>query len=63
MSDLVDLESKIAFLERTVEELNSVVLEEARARQQLDQRLARLEQQAASGGTDVGPQNDPPPHY
>lgn len=59
----VDLESKLAFLERTVEELSNVVHEEALARTRLEDRLARLEQSLRSDGQDVGPQHDPPPHY
>ena len=59
----IDLESKLAFLERTVEELSAVVNEEALARQALDTRLARLEQSQKGDGLDVGPHDDPPPHY
>lgn len=59
----IDLESKLAFLERTVEELSAVVNEEALARQALETRLARLEQSQKGDGLDVGPHDDPPPHY
>ncbi len=63
MSDLIDLETKIGFLERTVEELHTAILEESRARQILEQRVARLASQIVTGGNEVGPQDDPPPHY
>jgi len=59
----IDLESKLAFLERTVDELSAVVNEEALARQALETRLARLEQSQKGDGLDVGPHDDPPPHY
>jgi len=63
MNDRIDLKTKIAFLERAIEELSAVVHEESRARQLLQQRLDRLENSQASGGPEVGPQDDPPPHY
>lgn len=63
MTEIVDLEIKIAFLERTIEALSSVVNEEARARQALEHRLAALESSIRAGGDNVGPQHDPPPHY
>jgi len=63
MNDRIDLETRLAFLERSLEELSAVVHEEALARQKLEQRLDRLENSEASGGPEVGPQDDPPPHY
>jgi len=63
MSDQIDLEMKLGFLEHTVEELHQALLEESRARQVLEQRLDRLASQLSSGGNEVGPQHDPPPHY
>ena len=59
----IDLESKLAFLERTVEELSGVLHHEAIARKALEARLAQLESSVRQGGNEVGPQHDPPPHY
>lgn len=63
MSDLVDLQTKLAFLERALEALSAVVHEEATARRELEQRLERMERAQRADGEDVGPHHDPPPHY
>jgi len=61
---LIEIETKIAFLERTVDELNGVLLEVRaqvdRIEQTLSQTREQLEQQAASGA-DLPFQK--PPHY
>lgn len=63
-SRLIELESKIAFLEHTIDELNEVLLEVRaqvdRIEQTLSQTREQLEQQAA-GGADLPFQK--PPHY
>jgi len=61
------LESKIAFLERTVDDLNDVILAQASALDDLARRLARLEArlcevQDAAGG-EIDPLEERPPHY
>ena len=60
----VALEAKMAFLERTVELMNEVILEQARGIQELGDRLAQLER-AFSGddGGELGAYDTPPPHY
>ena len=62
---LVDLESRIAFLEKSWDDLNEVVVDQQRSLQDL-QRLAQgLEQQLKDlrTGGDRGPSDAPPPHY
>lgn len=63
----VELESKIAFLERTVDDLNEVVLSQGAALEELGRQLVRLEQRVRAGQGGEGPEGDPleerPPHY
>ena len=40
---LVELETKLAFLERTVDDLNEVVIDQGRSIQRLEDHIARLE--------------------
>lgn len=63
---LVELESKLAFQEQTIEDLNEVVVEQGRLLEAISERLARLEQRLR-GADDAGSETDPlqerPPHY
>lgn len=65
-SDRTDLEVKLSFLERFVEELSGVVAAQADQLDRYEKRLARLEHLAHSGEGDqepLRPHDDPPPHY
>ncbi len=65
-TDQVELEVKLGFLERTVEELNAVVVAQADVIDDLRTRLDKLERQARSGEGNqepLRPHDDPPPHY
>ena len=66
-SSPVDLEMKLAFLERTVEVLNEVILEQGAQLQNQRVRLEQLEAHtkgnASGGGEELRPHDDPPPHY
>ncbi|MDG1498519.1 MAG: SlyX family protein [Planctomycetota bacterium] len=66
-NEVVELEMKLAFLERTVEVQNEVILEQGAELQSLTARLARLETRAKadeSGAAEgLRPHDDPPPHY
>ena len=65
--DRVDLEMKIAFLERTVDTLNEVVVEQGASLERLEQKLAQVESRLRSQGEgeeearDLA--DDKPPHY
>ena len=63
--DRIDLETKVAFLERTVDALSSAIHEQAQALHSLETRLSRFEKRSdsATSGPDVGPHDSPPPHY
>ena len=65
---LVDLEIKLAFLERTVETLNEVILEQGDSIDRLKARLGRLEarsRESEHGGAEkqADPLDERPPHY
>jgi uncharacterized coiled-coil protein SlyX len=65
---IIDLEMKLGFVERTVEDLSDVLLAQAKGIEKLDLRIKELEDRIASK-QDGGPQEmaDPldekPPHY
>ncbi len=65
--EIVELETKIAFLERTCEDLGDVILDQGRAIDALVQRVGRVEARAAAGlesGSDEESLSDQvPPHY
>jgi SlyX protein len=74
---IVELETRIAFLEQTLDDLNEVVIDQSRLIQRLEDRLARLEGrlvgdgdpgQAPMPGTGGTPDrtdllDERPPHY
>lgn len=63
----IALESKLAFLERTVDDLNDVILDQARSFEALEARLAKLEARLHDAHNAEGGEPDPlaerPPHY
>lgn len=63
----VELESKVAFLEHTVDALNDVVLEQGRALEDLERRVDRSEERLRALKPGEGPEGDPreerPPHH
>lgn len=65
--NVIDLQMKLAFLERTVEILNEVVLEQSAQLQNQSVRLERLEAHAKGNASatseELRPHDDPPPHY
>ena len=66
MSERVDLEIKTAFLERTIETLDEIVVAQGNALASLERRLVLLEQRVKAmreGGEEVGPHDERPPHY
>lgn len=60
----VAIEAKVAFLERSVEVMNEVLLDQSRSIQELVERLAVLERELSSDeGEGIAPHDTPPPHY
>ena len=64
-SSRIDLEAKVAFLERTVDALNEALRDHDKVLDSLEQRLARFEkrEQARGSEPELGPHDAPPPHY
>ncbi|MEM7203954.1 MAG: SlyX family protein [Planctomycetota bacterium] len=63
-TDRIDLEAKVAFLERTVEALSEALHQQGSLLDAMERRVARLEKRAeARSDPDVGPHDSPPPHY
>lgn len=60
---LVELEVKVAYQEKTLAELNQVVLEQQQQIERLEKRLAMLKQQLTAEGEAPGAPDEPPPHY
>ena len=63
--DRVELESKIAMLERTVEALSGEMHEQGRLIQALTDHVKTLSETVTrnKSGDDIEPHNSPPPHY
>ena len=61
------IETKIAFLERTVDDLSDVLLDQGRGMEALEARLAKLEARLSDFQNAEGGESDPleerPPHY
>ncbi len=58
------LESRIAFQDQTIEDLNATITEQWTLMEQLRRRLEAMEEQVRSGSYILDPANEqPPPHY
>lgn len=58
------LETRLAYQDRTIEELNAAVMEQWKVIDQLQKRLAQMEEQVRSGSYIADPASErPPPHY
>lgn len=68
MTDLIErleaLETRIAFQDQTIEELNATITAQWRVIDSLTRKLATLEEQVRSGTHIADPSTEPPPpHY
>jgi SlyX protein len=59
----VILETKLAYQERLLEELNQVLIDKSRELDDLQRRLKNIEELARQGDTDRKIPHEPPPHY
>ncbi|MFT4543143.1 MAG: SlyX protein [Planctomycetota bacterium] len=63
----VELQSKFAFLEHTVETLNDVIIEQGRELERLRKQFEQLEDRVKGSGDGSAQERDPlderPPHY
>jgi uncharacterized coiled-coil protein SlyX len=58
---LTTLEFRYTHLERQVDEMSHLLFEQQKVIDRLVREIASL--RARSNGVEVGPPNDPPPHY
>ncbi|MFS4437100.1 SlyX family protein [Paracoccaceae bacterium GXU_MW_L88] len=63
MSDLTDLETRNAHLERLTEELSALVYEQGLRLEKLERRVQLLMEHAASNEASGASDDTPPPHY
>lgn len=60
----IALETKLAYQDKLIAELNEVIVERTRELSLLSKRLDRLERYVRDPDADtVSPANEPPPHY
>ena len=59
----VSLETKVAFQEKTIADLNDVIIEQERALAELRRQVTILEQQLRALVDDADPSLERPPHY
>ena len=62
-SRLIDLETKLAFAEHLLDQLNEVVTEQNHRISALVEKVNRLERQATSQGSAADASFQKPPHY
>ncbi|MEX2673487.1 MAG: SlyX family protein [Phycisphaeraceae bacterium] len=62
-SRIVELEVKLAYQEKTLSDLNDVILQQQQMIERLEKRLTALKEQVEAAGEAPGPHDDPPPHY
>lgn len=63
MSDLADLESRIAFQEDAIDKLSDVVARQERELEQLKRMIKILNTQIQQMDSGQQPNDQPPPHY
>lgn len=59
----IELETKIAYQDHTIEALHAVVLDVRSEMDRLKRRLEELQGRVDSGSQEIGPANDRPPHW
>lgn len=59
----VTLETKLAYQEKLLSDLNDVLLERTRQIDKLESRVKQLEQLSREGGREFSGEESPPPHY
>lgn len=60
---LTELEIRLSHSERTVEQLHEVVLLLKSDQDRLTRKIEELQERLESGGPEVGPADDRPPHW
>jgi len=64
---IIDIETKMAFQEETIEQLNDVIINQQKAIDKLQRQLVQLnskiEEESQHWQTDQNPVDETPPHY
>jgi len=60
---IMELESRVAIQDRTISDLDEVVRQFSERVEVLERRLSELVEEHRTGRDNVGPHDDPPPHY
>ena len=60
---IIELEVRVAYQDKLIEELDDVVRAFARKVEELERQLTELKDTVQAGAPEVGPGDDPPPHY
>ena len=60
---ITELESRVAFQDQTIRNLDEVVRLFTARVERLERRLSDLADELRSGREGVGPHDEPPPHY
>lgn len=60
---VVDLQMRVTYQDKVIADLDEVVRAFSTRVEALERRIVELEERVEAGEPEVGPQNDPPPHY
>ena len=60
---ITELESRVAFQDQTIRSLDEVVRLFSTRVEQLEKRVSELADLLRAGREEVGPHDEPPPHY
>jgi SlyX protein len=60
---IVELEIRVAYQDKVIADLDEVVRAFTERVEKLERELEELKETALAGGPEVGPSDDPPPHY
>lgn len=60
---IIELEVRVAYQDKLIEELDDVVRAFTRKVEELERELKELKETVEAGAPEVGPSDDPPPHY
>lgn len=60
---LIEIETRLAFQDRTIEALNEVVLSLREDLRKLHRELDETRERIDNGGPEIGPSNEAPPHW
>jgi len=60
---MIELETKLAYQEHAIAELNDVILSLRRDLERVTRDVEQMRDRVENGQPDIGPANDKPPHW